>query len=324
MSRKPPGRRSASAEKSDDRTSSACTTFPASTTSVPVSFAMRATKRTKDRKLSSSKSSFESRRNVNDAIGGNSAPVLQSSASSPSPRQLVMILSYASWSKRHSAFSPATFTPYRAAAARICRSRPSGPHREKNGCSTSRISAHVKFSRAPCFPQMATIGSYPSRSGHRSPERVLKYPAVSSAAWLRLLYHQCTPAHLIANAGTRRFRFCREVFSDDFLDVRLSPLASRPLVPPSGSEKTSLSSSRSNTERAHRSMRSPCSTSSPAYHDRKNCPYSLSQLPSCARKKPVSCGKLLYPPASCGPAPPHSMCPASDPARARFPNARWS
>ncbi len=38
MSRKPPGRRSASAEKSDDRTSSACTTFPASTTSVPVSF----------------------------------------------------------------------------------------------------------------------------------------------------------------------------------------------------------------------------------------------------------------------------------------------
>ena len=115
----------------------------------------------------------------------------------------------------------------------------------------SRISVHVKFSLAPYLPQILTMGSYPSRSGTLSPLRVLKYPAVSSAACDRELYHQCTPAHLIAIVGQ------------------------------------SLHSS-SNTDRAHRSMRSPCSTSSPLYHDRKNCPYSLSQLPCCARKKPVS------------------------------------
>mmetsp|Transcript_2275 Transcript_2275/g.5918 ORF Transcript_2275/g.5918 Transcript_2275/m.5918 type:complete len:234 (-) Transcript_2275:1864-2565(-) len=224
--------------------------------SARVSFAIRATKCTNELKLSSSKSSLESLRNVKDAIGGRSAPWRHSSRSLPSPRQLVMILSYASWSKRHNAFSPATFTPYLAAAARICRSKPSGPQRLKNGCSMSRISVHVKFSRAPCLPQILTIGSYPSRSGTLSPLRVLKYPAVSSAACERELYHQCTPAHLMAMVGHSTH-------------------------------------SSSNTDRAHRNMRSPCSTSSPEYQERKNWPYSLSQLPCCARKKPVSCGRLL-------------------------------
>ena len=68
----------------------------------------------------------------------------------------------------------------------------------------SRISVHVKFSLAPCLPQILTMGSYPSRSGMLSPLRVLKYPAVSSAVAKAQLYHQCTPAHLIAIVGQSR------------------------------------------------------------------------------------------------------------------------
>jgi hypothetical protein len=47
----------------------------------------------------------------------------------------------------------------------------------------------------------------------------------------------------------------------------------------------------------------------------------VSQEP-CGRKKPVSRGRLLYPPQSCGPAYPHPGCPAASAAAARLASAR--
>lgn len=66
------------------------------------------------------------------------------------------------------------------------------------------------------------------------------------------------------------------------------------------------------------STRSPWVMSSPQYHERKNFPYGLIQLPFCSVKKPVSCGLPLYPPASCGPLLPHSGLPTASAAAFSF------
>lgn len=61
---------------------------------------------------------------------------------------------------RCSAFSPASGTPYASAHSMMCCSSACGLHRPSGGCSQSRISTHVKLSRASNLDSSAMIESY--------------------------------------------------------------------------------------------------------------------------------------------------------------------
>ena len=69
-----------------------------------------------------------------------------------------------------------------------CLSSPSGPQRVSGGCWESHISVQVRVHAALYLAHIRIMSAYPSLSP------ALKYPAVSSAAWALVRYHQWTPA----------------------------------------------------------------------------------------------------------------------------------